>query len=218
MSTDIALPPQVRQASTEITTRANTLAVTTAEEYQIAAELLRSIKTVRDNIAATFDEPIKAAHQAHKAMLEAKKKHEAPLSLAESTVKTKMNAWTTAQERKRREEEARLREQAQKEEEERRLREAQELERQGENQAAEALVSAPVIAPTVVVAKQVPKVEGVSTRSVWRFRIVNEAAVPREYMTVDEKKIGGVVRSLGNKANIPGVEVYEETIVAAKGF
>lgn len=218
MSSELTLPPQLQEARTDIVTRASEVKIVTPEDYQIAAELLRGIRTVRDNISATFDEPIRAAHQAHKAMLDAKKKHEAPLSTAEATVKSRMSTWTMEQERKRREEESRLREIARKEEEERRLAEAAKLEQQGEQEAAEALVAAPVVPPTVVVAKSVPQTSGVSTRKVWKWRVLDEAVVPRQYLSVDEKKIGGVVRSLGEAARIPGIEVYSEDIVSVKGF
>jgi hypothetical protein len=44
---------------------------------------------------------------------------------------------------------------------------------------------------------------------------VNEALIPRQYLNVNETKIRGVVRALGASAAIPGVEVFEETSVAA---
>lgn len=218
MTTDIVIPSEVREQSIGVVARANEMVVANSDDYQLAADLLRSIKTVRDNIAATFDEPIKAAHMAHKSMLEAKKKHEAPLSMAEVVVKGKMSRWTTEQERIRREQEAQLREQARREEEDRRLREAEELERQGEAEAAQELVSAPVATPTVVIPKSVPKVEGISTRRTWKFRIVNESIIPRDYLMPDEKKIGGVARSMGEAARIPGVEVYAEDTISGRAF
>ncbi len=72
------------------------------------------------------------------------------------------------------------------------------------------LMSAPI--STVVT----PKVAGISTRKQWCFRITDAALVPREYLVIDEKKIGGVVRALKDAANIPGVEAYEEDVIASR--
>lgn len=46
-----------------------------------------------------------------------------------------------------------------------------------------------------------------------RFRITDEAAVPKEYLCVDLKKIGKVVDA--GLSSIPGVEIYEEEQVRA---
>lgn len=63
---------------------------------------------------------------------------------------------------------------------------------------------------------QVPKVAGLSSRETWRFDVVDESELPREYMTPDLKKIGAVVRSEGRNANIPGVRVRAEIIMASR--
>jgi len=58
-------------------------------------------------------------------------------------------------------------------------------------------------------------VQGISTTKRWSFRITNPALVPREYLTVDEQKIGAVVRALKDQAKIPGVEVFSEDTISA---
>lgn len=65
------------------------------------------------------------------------------------------------------------------------------------------------------VASMAPKVKGVSTRKVWRFEITDKSLVPEQYKTIDEKKIGGVVKALKEDADIPGVRVYSESVMAA---
>jgi len=47
-------------------------------------------------------------------------------------------------------------------------------------------------------------------RKVWKYRIVNEALIPREYLTPDLQKIGSLVRGFKEKFNISGIQVYEE--------
>lgn len=59
-------------------------------------------------------------------------------------------------------------------------------------------------------------VSGVSVRSDRKFRIVDEAAIPRAYLSVDEKKIAAIIKALGEQANIPGIEFYEGTVVSVR--
>lgn len=58
-----------------------------------------------------------------------------------------------------------------------------------------------------------PKTKGISTRRRYVWDLVNLEKIPAEYLTLDEKAIGQVVRALGKKAEstIPGIRVREET-------
>lgn len=58
-------------------------------------------------------------------------------------------------------------------------------------------------------------VVGVSYRETWDFEIVNTDLIPREFLIVDQKAIGGVVRSLKGKTNIPGVRVFAKRVIAS---
>ena len=203
--------------------RARAAVVRTVEDYTRAADLLKGIKALRQKIADTFDPHVRRAHEAHKALVREKSDAEAPLSEAERIIKNALVAFDQEQERLRREEEARQRELARVAEEARVLEQAAAMEIEAHEYGdtglaaeAEALIQRPIQAPPIApVAKATPKVAGISMRTVYKFRIVNAALVPRQYLTVDEQKIGGVVRALGQAANIPGVEVYPDQVVAA---
>lgn len=182
---------------------------------EVAGAFLRSLKTIMKRIDETFDDPIQAAHATHKKMLSAKKKHAYPLLQAERAVKGGIGKYEDEQRSAREAEERQLRLQARREEEDRRLAEAEELEQQGEPEAAEELISEPVVAPPVVLPKAT-KIEGVSTRTVWKWRLQKIEAVPIIYMQIDEKKVNGVVRSMGEQTKIPGIEVYPERVVSAR--
>ena len=80
------------------------------------------------------------------------------------------------EERKRREEEEALR---RKEEEERQLQAAILAEQEGNKDEAEAILAAPVSIPTVTVAPQVAKVEGVFTRTTWSAEVLDFGALVR---------------------------------------
>jgi len=67
---------------------------------------------------------------------------------------------------------------------------------------------APVVVPYY--AKPIQKQKGESTKKIWKFEIVNDKLIPREYLMVNEQSIRGVVTALKGATNIPGVRVYSE--------
>lgn len=201
----LSVPDQARQIA----------AITTAEDYTRAGNILLTIKEIRKKIENTF-RPIKQKMDAaKKEVLDQEKAADKPLAEAEAYIKPLISGYLAEQERIRKAEEDRLREIARKEEEERRLAEAIAAEQSGEKEVAEEIISAPVQPPPVVVPKTVPKVSGVSMMKQWKFRITDINKVPRQYLMVDEQKVGGVVRALKDQANIPGIEVYSVDVVSA---
>lgn len=73
--------------------------------------------------------------------------------------------------------------------------------------------AAMVVAP--VIHREAPKVSGISTREVWLFDVVDAAAVPREYLMVDESKIRKVVGALKGDTCIAGIRVYSDKRMAS---
>lgn len=205
----------VRQEALTIPEQAKAIQVVDAETYTKAGEVLITIKALRKKIDATFDGIIKKAHEAHKEAVNQKKVAEAPLIEAENIIKPALAAYDREQERIRREEEEKQREIARKAEEDRRLREAEQAEKEGKQEEAQAIIDEPVYVPPVVLERSTPKVSGISMQKVWKFRVVNQALIPREYMIPDQVKIGGVVRATKGSIQIPGVEIYSEDIVKA---
>jgi hypothetical protein len=203
--------------------RAKAAVITDADTYATACGLLLGIKDLRKKIAETFDPHVRRAHEAHKALVKEKADAEAPLTQAEVILKGALTAYDREQERLRQEEQRRIDEAARREAERLALEQAAALEAEGHATGdaamvaeAHAIIDAPIApVPMAPAVKATPKVAGVALRKSWAFRIVNANLVPRQYHVIDESKIRGVVRSLGQAANIPGVEVYEETSVAA---
>jgi hypothetical protein len=214
-----------RSVATEALTwpdRARAAVVRDAESYELAAHLLLGIKDLRRKIAETFDPHCKRAYEAHRALTKEKADAEAPLTQAERIIKDALRAYDAEQDRIRREQQRIADEQARREAEDRALEQAAAMEREGRELGdaalvaeAQAVIEQPVIAVAAPVAKATPKVAGIAMRKTWAFRVVNEALIPRQYLNVNETKIRGVVRALGASAAIPGVEVFEETSVAA---
>jgi hypothetical protein len=63
----------------------------------------------------------------------------------------------------------------------------------------------------------IPKVKGISTSDVYKWRIVDEKQIPREYLIVNEKLINQMIKTTNGSFVIPGIEVYKEKQVSVKG-
>jgi len=186
-----------------------------AAQMMLAAK--RRIKTIKERFAGTTENPgpKTLANLAWKKLVEMESQLIEPNERVEAILKPAMTQFTTEQDRKRRQEEDRLRAEARKREEDARVAAAAELERSGDHQLAESVLDTPVeVAPVILPAVEQSK--GISYRDAWKYRIVDESKVPREYLCLDERKIGGVVRSLKGDAKIPGVEIYSEKTVAGR--
>ena len=196
--------------------RANALVIVDDASCQLAADMLTGIRAIRAEIDATFDPVISAAHKAHKEAVAAKKKHDEPLVRAEGIIKGRIGTYGEQQEAMRRAEEARLSAIAKAEAEKRALEEAAALEAQGDREQAAEVVREAMAAPPPVVTVEAPKIQGVSTRKAWTYRIVDANAIPREYLMPDEKRIRKVVQAMGESCKIAGIQTYQETVVSAR--
>lgn len=237
---------EIVQQTEDVVSRANAVIVTSSETRADACEYTRGVKTVRKRIAEHFKPSIAAAYAAHKAAKKAMDDLDKPLADAEKILKGKLGFYDTVEERKRTDEEERLRAIARKQEEERRITEAERLEAEAEakraeaeraldegkhltaelkqheakemTQAADATLAAPIPEPTVYVPTTVLRTLGVQTKQLWKHRVTNVALVPREYMIPDDKALAAIARAQRARAEIPGVCFYPEPNVAVSGY
>lgn len=208
---------QLESRTTAIVRRAEALTIDSAHEYTDAAEFLKDIRRGVKEIDAAFATLIQDAHTLHGNLCAKRDHYRAPLLHAERGIKDRMGAFSTEQDRIRREAEQAERARLKREADDRRLADAQALQDAGDDAGAEALMEAPpIVAPPVVLPAAVPKAKGISVRKVWKYRIIDFKLVPHEYLTIDEKKIGGVVRALKENAKIAGVLVYSEDSTSVK--
>lgn len=177
-------------------------------DYIEAGRRREALKEIERQIDATFDPLIEQAYKHHKALVAEKRRHSEPIEQARGIYKRLMFAWEDRIEQERKAEEARLQAEAKRQAEEDALVAAENAATEAEAMAAIECVQ---VAP-VIVTKSLPKVAGHSRRPVPKFRIVDASKLPRQYLSPDEKKIGGVVRSLKAAHGIPGVEYYEEIV------
>jgi hypothetical protein len=204
--------PQTKEVTTltrSLTDEAQGMMVRDQDTYRRAGELLLAVKELRKKIAATF-KPIKQRiDEAKREVLAQERAADAPLLEAEYILSPQIIAYEKSRERLRQAEQLRLQVEAHRHDEERRLREAVLAEESGEQALAMSILEETCVAP-VAVPRTLPRRPGLSLRKTWGFRITNPGLIPREYLTPDLVKIGGVVRALKNQCHIPGIEVYEE--------
>ncbi|MFA5186903.1 MAG: hypothetical protein WC551_10525 [Patescibacteria group bacterium] len=183
--------------------QAGELIVSTADEYQFAAEFLKSVKVAQKKVTDFFG-PIKdAAHKAWKKTVAGENELLDPLKNAATTIDGKMTAYRQAQERIRQEAE-RLAREAQQKEADRLAKLQREAEARAAKAAAEgnakALAAASrkaeefaakqeiVFAAPVSVASTVPAIKGLSTAKRWYAKVVKAAAIPVGDEVTEEKK------------------------------
>jgi hypothetical protein len=221
--TELAVLKRLEDRALSYPAQAAVLAVFDAQSYLTAGDFLARIKELRREVDAHHQPIIDAAHRAHKAAVDAKRRLDSPLAQAEAIISQKRTVYRQEEMGRRLEEERRLQAEAKRkadEEARQRAEEAQiqaaiEAEDNGDAVAAREILAAPVIpgpvyVPLVILPKQAPKTEGLSLRKNWKFRISSPEKLPDEYWIPDEMKIGQVVRAMKDQANIPGVEVYCE--------
>ena len=57
-----------------------------------------------------------------------------------------------------------------------------------------------------------PKLDGVGFREEWDFEVVDINAVPREYLVIDEHKVGRIVKALRDATSIPGIRAFSKSV------
>jgi hypothetical protein len=208
-----------------VSKEAQALAITDKPSYDQGCASLLEIKDVQKKLDEVFDPIITAAHTAHKAAINQKKKFTEPLAVAEKALKKQIADYLAAEEEKRIAEENRLRKEAERLEEERRLNEAIAAEAEGDLQEAEAILDdVPAYVPPVILPKTVQTGGGIQMRETWTFRVENlmelikavaAGKVPIYAVQANTVFLGQQARSMKSELKYPGVAVWPEKNIAA---
>lgn len=166
---------------------------------------------IRDSNYKSWKESIKLIQKLEEAPFQAMK-----------TVKPKMIAYKekVQEEIRKKEKEAQDKIDAEKKKAEDLLEKAAEQETAGDKEEAdETLEEAEAMEEkakeSTMKMKDIPeaaKTPGMTMRKIPKWRIIKLADIPRDYMKIDEVKIGAVVRAAKGQIKIPGIEVYFETV------
>lgn len=184
------------------------LEVTNDEQFTIAGQWLKKSKDTQKFVEEKFGPEVEAAKEKkrqaeaeRKAAMEKIEQFTSPLKKADAAVRRMIATYQTEQEKKQREAEKKRREEAEKKRKEEEAKRAET----GDTTPVEEPVQEPVPEK-----KEEPKVEGVSFYEHWDFEIEDENAIPRQFLSIDEKKIRKYVQAMKGDAEIPGVRVYME--------
>lgn len=197
--------------SQDLLSEAERLSVTNSSAYQVADKRCVALKELEMLIIADFAPSKKAAHESHRKIVAQETAHLEPIQQARAILKRKMSSWEMEEEEIRRKKELELLDIERKKAEDKALAIAAEAEARGDKQAAIEILEAPLIVTPIVVESETPKRETI-LRTVWKFRIVDKAQIPRKFMVPNDVAIGQIVRALKASTDIPGIEVYQETV------
>lgn len=195
-----------------IVEKAKMIVIVDQVSSDMAADFLKAVKSAQSRVTA-FWKPIKeAAHKAWKQTTEGENQILDPLKDAEAMVKGKILTFQKEQEQARLEQQRLL--QAKADEEARKERERLEKEaaklKTPELKAARLEQAAAVVAPVIEIKPAVVQAKGVATVKTWKAVVVDELAVPREWLIVNESALDKFAKATKGAAKIPGVR-FEET-------
>jgi hypothetical protein len=195
--------------------------VADAESYQQVAGWLRE-GAERLKETETFFEPRKGlGFKLHQLICDRENVVIKPLRTWMDRAKGNWDRFRRQDEEKRRAEEQRLAEEARRAEQDRLTREAELLEQRGEPELAEQVLEQALHAPAPVIAltSALPETKGLSAAANWKWRpiggdtpIARARAVqlaPRDFLTLDEKKLNSYAKAHGASARIPGIEFFD---------
>ena len=209
--------PEIEAIVTEsgqLITTAQAFKIVNADGYASAGGTLTRIKDAMKKLLAKRKKITDPIDEAKKEVMDLFRDPQFKLETAEKAIKTAMIDYQDEQERIQRELQRKADEDARKQRE-KLLEQSRKAEAKGQTEKAAMLEirSETVAAP--VVQREVPKVAGVGTRTVWDYQVDDASKIPREYLMVDEAKIRKVVQALKGDTVIAGVRVFEKKQIAA---
>ena len=182
-----------------------------ADAYTGAAAELKKIKAAHKELTAVRRSLTKPLDESKSKIMDLFRVPLDKLKSAEGNVNTAMVSWAQEQEKIRQAEQERLRK-AQQAEATRLARHAAKAAERGDtkkaaefdNRSEEVSFAAPATVPSTT------KVKGLAMVDTWKFRIIDLAKLPREYMIANEVMLGKMARMSKGLIPVPGVEFYSE--------
>ena len=225
MNQDIVIKEEIRTGADNAVATANAMVVKTNEDNTKATSFLKTLKEFQKAISLELRPAIEKAYELHRHLTSQEKRLLAPLEAAEKAIKTKVGSFLAAEEAKRQEEQRKataIAEAAERKRKEALEAQAKAHEAAGRTEKAEERrqLAAETFVPAPIVESKVQRQEGVAAVQSWKFEVVDEGLIPREFLCVDEAGIGKIVRSFKNKEKvermIPGIRVWSETDVRVR--
>lgn len=198
--------------------------ITTPEMAIAVGEDLKGIKTLAKQLEAkrtAITQPLNQALREVNALFKPAKDW---LKQAEVVLKAKLLEYQTEQERIARERQAKADATARKEREKLERR-AAKAEAKGKTEKAEVLREVAEAQAAPVIESAAPKLAGIARRVTWKAQVTDELALVKHIVEerrdlmrlvkIDQSALNAEARHLKDELNLPGVEVVEETSIAA---
>ena len=200
--------------------------ITTADAALAAGEDLKAIKTLAKQVEdkrTAITGPINDALREVNALFKPAKDW---LAQAEKLLKGKLLDYQSEQTRIAREAQAKADEEARKQRE-KLEQQAAKAEAKGKAEKAEELREQAELREAPVVSSAAPKIEGVSTREIWKAEVTDKLAFLKHVVEkrpdlvalvqLDQGGLNAQARSLKDALDLPGVKAVKESIIAARG-
>jgi len=203
---------EVKKKTDLVVRKAIKMKVTNQKSLSLAETMIVEVKSIIKGVREYFDEPIRKAHEAHKSIVAKRKEAEDPLLKAEVFLKNAVKDYLVKVEEARRaaEEKARF-------EQEALLAKLDEERKTDDEKAADTTRAAlEEIHLESMKVKEDPKMTGVTKKKLIRWHVIDLDLVPRDLLTVDKPRVDEIVKRMKLNAAIPGIEVYEDLVIATK--
>jgi hypothetical protein len=213
--------------SAALAARIHGVVIVTVDDLERVVEARTTIADMVARVVAFFG-PFKAmAHKLHRAICDRETEVRAPLDRLDAEYRAAIAAFKATEDRARRAREHELAEAQRVEREAAAAIEAAALETAGEPAIAAAVVDEAIAAPRPIIAlPDVTKgIEGLSFARRWKWKYHDGPAdvrdtppevlaralalMPREFLIVDEKKLGQYARTMKASARVPGIDFYD---------
>lgn len=217
---NIEVKPEVKRDTDLIIGEAKRYEVKSQENYEHVATIIKAcqeqIKKVRSFFEPTI-ESFKVAKQeaeaSRKKLTDRMEMHLEPINNALTMLRDKCKAYENEQKRIADEKAKALKIEEEKKAEEKRLsllNQAEKKQNEGDEEVAGKLLDLAVdtTAKEVKVKPEIEKVVGLGIRRTWKWKITNEAIIPRKYYVLNEVMINKEVVANKEKTSILGIEAY----------
>ena len=203
---------EVKKQVDLVVRKAVKIQVTDQKTLSVAETILVQVKDIIKGVTDYFEDPIAKAHAAHKAILAKKNEALDPLLKAEKFLKNAVRDYLIEEERKRR-----AAEEQRKFEQEALLAKLEKERDEGDTKLAdETFDKIEEIHEESLKVEETPQMVGVTKKTLIRWKVSDLDLVPRDLLTVDKPKVDEIVKRMKMNASIPGIEVYEDLVIATK--
>jgi hypothetical protein len=200
--------------------------VTDSDSLQQAVDDRQSIASALTTIENYFGPLIAMAHKLHKALCDRRSEISEPLKRVDAMKRAAISEYKDAEDRRRQQQEREESERQRREEHDRATAAAASLEQSGEHALAQSVIAEAIAAPmpVVVLPDTTKSVDGLKFRRryLWRFaggpKDVKQtppatvartmAIIPRDFLTLDDIKLGAYARAMKGSATVPGIEFF----------